>query len=75
MTLTLTPAYGKDYKSKKEIEADLLAGKDFVARSYNAPDSYINLEQLQSIGIASVDVRYKRETAVCVVKLSALKVK
>lgn len=28
--VTLTPAYGRDYKSQKEILADFTAGKDFV---------------------------------------------
>ena len=28
---TLVPAYGRDYKSSKEVKADLLAGKDFWA--------------------------------------------
>ena len=28
---TLVPAYGRDYKSSKEVKADLLAGKDFLA--------------------------------------------
>jgi hypothetical protein len=29
---TLTPAYGRDYTSKKAAVADLNAGKDFVAQ-------------------------------------------
>ena len=28
-TFTLIPAYGRDYKSAKEVRADLNAGKDF----------------------------------------------
>jgi hypothetical protein len=70
---TLTPAYGRDYRSKKEIEADLLAGKDFVVRAFNAPDTYINLPQLLALGTASVNVRYKQDRSICVIKLSALK--
>lgn len=27
--IEVIPAYGRDYKNKKEIEADLVAGKDF----------------------------------------------
>lgn len=30
---TLTPAYGKDYKSKAEVEKDFRDGKDFVLNS------------------------------------------
>ena len=29
-TLTLTPAYGRDYKNKKEVLADYKNGKDFI---------------------------------------------
>lgn len=28
--ITLTPAYGRDYKSKKAVQADWDAGKDFI---------------------------------------------
>lgn len=56
--MTLTPAYGRDYKSKKEIEADLKANKDFILQ----PDGcYINYEQLPS---GFHQVRYKRLTQV-----------
>ncbi len=41
--MTLTPAYGRDYKSKKEIEADLKANKDFILQPEG---QYINYEQL-----------------------------
>lgn len=30
MFITLIPAYGRDYKSSKEVKADWEAGKDFV---------------------------------------------
>ena len=52
--MTLTPAYGRDYKSKDAVIADLLAGMDFVTQ----PDGrYINLEQLP---FTAVSVRYDR---------------
>ena len=31
---TLTPAYGRDYKSAKEVKADFVAGKDFVLNTF-----------------------------------------
>lgn len=31
--MTLTPAYGRDYKSKAEVIADFVSGKDFEANS------------------------------------------
>ena len=30
MHITLTPAYGRDYKSAKEVKADWKSGKDFI---------------------------------------------
>ena len=35
--ITLTPAYGRDYKSKKEIQADIDANKDFILNDYSSP--------------------------------------
>jgi len=31
--MTLTPSYGRDYKSAKAVEADFRAGKDFTITS------------------------------------------
>jgi hypothetical protein len=59
--MTLTPAYGRDYKSKKEVLADLESGKDFFANDYNK-EGYINLAQMKSG--QSVQIRYQRLTKV-----------
>lgn len=32
--ITLTPAYSRDYKSKKAVQADWDAGKDFIINSF-----------------------------------------
>ena len=34
---TLTPAYGRDYKSTKEAKADYFAGKDFILNDVSSP--------------------------------------
>jgi hypothetical protein len=34
---TLVPAYGRDYKSKAAVKADLLAGKDFILNQFGSP--------------------------------------
>lgn len=60
---TLTPAYGRDYKSKKEVEADWNAEKDFLLQPENA---YVNKQQFSS-GV-KVCIRYSRITKVTVVK-------
>ena len=36
-TAHLTPAYGRDYRSKKEILADLEADKDFIFHDISSP--------------------------------------
>lgn len=52
--IPLTPAYGRDYKSKAEIKTDLDADKDFKT----ATGQYINKSQLVGLKLKSVTVRY-----------------
>ena len=35
--ITVTPAYGRDYKTAKAAKADWQAGKDFIIQSYGHP--------------------------------------
>lgn len=62
---TLLPAYGRDYKSKKAALADLKSGKDFVFRSFDSGDRYVNLEQLPA---GTYHLRYCRLTRVLVLR-------
>ena len=62
--MTLTPAYGRDYKSKKEVQADLLANKDFVAEPEGR---YVSYQELPN---GHHQVRYKRLTQVYAFKKS-----
>lgn len=59
MMLTLSPAYGRDYKGKKALLADFDAQKDFVVQNFLHPDCgrYVNKQQL--IG-QTVSFRYNR---------------
>ena len=43
--MTLTPAYGRDYRKRADIITDLNSGKDFYGNDYNS-SGYINLAQL-----------------------------
>lgn len=36
-TATLTPAYGRDYKSQREVQAGILAGHDFILNDVASP--------------------------------------
>ena len=66
--ITLTPAYGRDYTSKKAVLADWNAGKDFVISTYGPDDGrYINKEDAPKG--ATLNIRYKRMTQICVIKV------
>lgn len=66
MSLTLQPAYGRDYKSKAAVLADWNANKDFRIASYG-PDMgrYINKADATDV---TVNIRYQRDTKIVVVK-------
>lgn len=53
MTLHLTPAYGRDYKSKAEVARDFAADKDFLV--HGRP---VNRAGLVATGEREVNIRY-----------------
>lgn len=55
MTLHLTPAYGRDYKSKAEVARDFAADKDFLVQPQNRP---VNRAGLVATGEREVNIRY-----------------
>ena len=58
---TLIPAYGRDYRSKKAIQADLKEGRlDFRISDMSSRHDgrYVNGQQLSAEGYTSVRVRY-----------------
>jgi hypothetical protein len=63
---TLTPAYGRDYRSKAAVEAALLAGHDFVLNMGPRGSGYANLETLQRMGVQRINVRYGKLRKVAV---------
>jgi hypothetical protein len=69
--MTLTPAYGRDYKSAKAVKADFNLDKDFVVVSIIDPacGRYVNKADLLDQG--SVRIRYAKLTKVTVVKVTA----
>lgn len=70
--MTLVPAYGRDYKSKAQILADLKANKDFAVADFHS-SGYTNLEDLLRMNVREVTIRYKQLRSVTVVKLASLK--
>ncbi len=47
MSKMLTPAYGRDYKSRRVLLADFNADKDFVCIEWGRLDRYINKSQIE----------------------------
>jgi hypothetical protein len=64
---TLTPAYGRDYKSRKEVEAAFEAGKDFKLASIFHGEGYVSKSDFAPGD--SVSLRYKSLRSVCVYKV------
>jgi hypothetical protein len=69
-TAILTPAYGRDYKSKKAVMEDLLARKDFVLHDLMSvyDGKVCNLDDLRRAGYTSVHVRYDALRKVLVIE-------
>lgn len=69
--ITLTPAYGRDYKSKKAAIEDFQADKDFIYNEFSSPwdGKYCNKTDLQNAGVHTVNIRYKNLTQICNVKV------
>lgn len=63
----LLPAYGRDYKSAKEVKADFTAGKDFEMATMMSGGKYCSIRDFAK-GV-SVLLRYKRQEQVAVVKV------
>ena len=61
MYLTLLPAYGRDYKSKKAFIDDIKSNRDFVVAENR---QYINKQQFKELNINEFNIRYKNLTEV-----------
>ena len=70
MHLTLLPAYGRDYKSKKLIIDDLNNNKDFLESSSLRA---INKQQFKELNINSFNVRYDQQRKITNIKIKDLK--
>ena len=68
--MTLTPAYGRDYKSRKDVQADFDADLDFLDNSYGGSGKPINKSQVKELGQKTVNIRFKKLTQVSVIKVS-----
>ena len=64
--ITLTPAYGRDYKSGKAAKEDYNNGVDFILNAWGNPydGKPINKEQVDQAGL-NVSLRFNKLTKVC----------
>lgn len=69
--VTLVPAYGRDYKSKKAVMADWDAGKDFVINQFGHPydGKYINSQDAATTPGVTYNIRYAKLAKVLPVKV------
>ena len=70
MFLTLLPAYGRDYKSKKLIIDDLNNNRDFLESTCLKA---INKQQFKELNINSFNVRYDSQRKITNIKIKDLK--
>nr|BAR21186.1 hypothetical protein [uncultured Mediterranean phage uvMED]BAR21273.1 hypothetical protein [uncultured Mediterranean phage uvMED] len=68
--ITLLPAYGRDYKSKKLIIDDLNNNRDFLE---STSMKYINKQQFKELEISSFNVRYDSQRKITNIKIKDLK--
>lgn len=63
--VTVVPAYGRDYKNKKDLAADFHAGKDFIVQDFFSGEDgrAVNKEDAERAGIV-LSIRYDRLTKV-----------
>lgn len=64
--IILTPAYGRDYKSKKEVLKHFLEGKDFIIHTPTM-ETYTSIRDIAPG--ATIQFRYKKLTQVAVHKM------
>ena len=72
--MTLTPAYGRDYKTEEEALAAFHAGKEFYGISVagkfaGSHEGYTTKAEIIALGIKRVSIRYCKKTEQVIVNL------
>lgn len=70
--ITVVPAYGRDYKTRKEVLADWEADKDFLVQNMTE-SGYINRSQAQQQLKPgdTINIRYKGLREILPIKIKA----
>ena len=68
--MTLTPAYNRDYKNKKDVLTDFDNNKDFIINDMMSPwdNKSANKQDLKGY-YKSVKIRYNKLQKICIVRL------
>lgn len=66
--LTLVPAYGRDYKSGKDVQADWDAGKDFQINDMMHPNDGAYINKPQAVKGDTYNIRFKQLRNIKVIK-------
>tara|TARA_R110002110_G_scaffold213668_5_gene427034 strand:+ start:348 stop:563 length:216 start_codon:yes stop_codon:yes gene_type:complete len=71
MRITLVPAYGRDYKSEKELVHAFNENLDFKIQDISCQwdGRYAGKRELSEFGYKEANIRYKKLSNVAVVKL------
>jgi len=69
--MTVTPAYGREYKTQKSAKADWDADMDFIVADLHNPydGKPINLTQAREVGLDEVTLRFDSLRKIAVVKV------
>lgn len=67
--LTLVPSYGRDYKSKKEVQSAWDAGQDFTINDMFSADNGRQINKEDAKQGQTLNIRYKNLTQVHVIKI------
>ncbi len=65
--MNLVPAYGRDYRSQKDLLADWNAGKDFEISDFG-PNCGRKINKAQAQKGTTYTIRYAQLRKICVVK-------
>ncbi len=67
--ITVIPAYGRDYKTQKEVLAAWNADQDFLIQSFGHPYDGKVMNRPQAKPGEVINIRYKGKTQVAVIRV------
>jgi hypothetical protein len=67
--MTLTPAYGRDYRTKRDALSDFAAGKDFILADYSSPWDGKPVSRQDLPAGSTVNLRFDKLRKVAVAKV------